>query len=386
MSPATSSPVPNPDPGALASQAAQALRQSEERYRQLILAVPAALYTIDAQGRITLFNEAAAALWGRRPEVGRELWSGAHRVYRTDGSILPHEECPMALALKEGRRVRGVEILVERPDGRRAWVLPHPEPLYDADGALVGALNMLVDVTERKAREDELRRAKEELEERVLDRTAELEALCFSIAHDLRQHIRGVNHNAHCIAEELTSEDPIMQERIGRLQGSTKKMEALVTDLLAYAKLSRKSLSRERIDVSRLAHEAAANLAHQYPRTEFRIAPGIAVVGDPSLVNVVLHNLMDNACKYSQGQAASLVEVGATPDGLFVRDNGDGFDMACAARIFRPFERLPRADGVPGTGIGLASVQRIVQRHGGGVRAESQPGHGAVFFVSFSPA
>jgi PAS domain S-box-containing protein len=126
------------------------LRQSEERFRHLIAALPAAVYVTDRDGRITLFNEQAAALWGRRPEVGKELWCGSFRIFRPDGTPLPHDECPMAVALREGRAVLGQEIVVERPDGTRAFVLPHPVPLSDASGRPAGAVNMLVDVTERK--------------------------------------------------------------------------------------------------------------------------------------------------------------------------------------------------------------------------------------------
>jgi PAS domain S-box-containing protein len=124
-------------------------RQIEEGLRGLVAALPAAVYTTDREGRITLFNEAAVELWGRRPEVGKELWCGSFRIFRPDGAPLPHDRCPMAVALREGRSVRGEEIIVERPDGLRRHILPHPEPLRDASGAVVGAVNLLVDVTDR---------------------------------------------------------------------------------------------------------------------------------------------------------------------------------------------------------------------------------------------
>src|SRR5262245_60226844 len=117
---------------------------------QVLDLLPVAVYTTDGEGRITLFNEAAVELWGRRPEVGKDLWCGSFRIFRPDGTPLPHDRCPMAVALREGRSVRGEEIIVERPDGLRRHVLPHPEPLRDASGAVVGAVNMLVDVTDRE--------------------------------------------------------------------------------------------------------------------------------------------------------------------------------------------------------------------------------------------
>ncbi len=125
----------------------EALRFSEARYRALIQALPAALYTTDERGRITLYNQAAIALWGREPEIGKDLWCGSWKIYRPDGTPLPLEECPMAVTLRQGRAIRGEEIVIERADGTRRHVMPHPEPMY-ADGVLIGAINMLIDVTD----------------------------------------------------------------------------------------------------------------------------------------------------------------------------------------------------------------------------------------------
>jgi PAS domain S-box-containing protein len=131
-----------------------ALRESETRYRQLIESLPTAVYTCDNHGRITLYNQAAAGLWGREPD-STDLWSGSWRMYRTDGTSLAHDECPMAVAMREGRPVRDVEIVIERPDGTKRNVLPHPDPIFDASGAVIGSVNMLVDITERKQTEEE---------------------------------------------------------------------------------------------------------------------------------------------------------------------------------------------------------------------------------------
>ena len=123
----------------------------------LFEALPTSVYTVDAAGRITSYNRAAVELWGRRPELNSEKWCGSWRLYRPDGSRLPHDECPMAVALKEGRAIRGVEAIAERPDGTRVHFEPYPTPLYGADGAVIGAINVLVDITERKAFEEQLK-------------------------------------------------------------------------------------------------------------------------------------------------------------------------------------------------------------------------------------
>jgi PAS domain S-box-containing protein len=144
---------------------------ASEAWRQLLEALPAAVYTTDAAGRITFFNEVAVELAGRRPELGRDLWCVSWRLHRPDGTPLPHDECPMAIALREDRAVRGVEVIAERPDGTRINLLPHPTPLHDNAGALVGAVNMLVDITERKQAEEAIKQLNETLEQRVEQRS-----------------------------------------------------------------------------------------------------------------------------------------------------------------------------------------------------------------------
>jgi len=134
----------------------RALGQGERHFRDLIEALPAAIYTTDAEGRITFYNEAAVALAGRRPEVGRDQWCVTWRLYRPDGTRLPHDQCPMAIMLKENRPIRGVEAVAERPDGTRVPFMPFPTPLHDASGALVGGVNMLVETTHHNRAEDRI--------------------------------------------------------------------------------------------------------------------------------------------------------------------------------------------------------------------------------------
>ena len=130
------------------------LRERARRFRELLEALPAAVYTTDAEGRITFYNQAAVEMWGCRPELGKTEWCGSWRLYWPDGRPMPHDECPMAIALKENRAVRGAEAIAERPDGTRIWFIPYPTPLRDPSGALVGAVNMLVDISHRKQSEE----------------------------------------------------------------------------------------------------------------------------------------------------------------------------------------------------------------------------------------
>jgi PAS domain S-box-containing protein len=158
------------------------LRERERRFRELLDALPAAVYTTDAEGRITYFNETAAELWGHRPTLGSSEWCGSWKLFWPDGTPLPHGECPMAIALKEDRAVRGMEAMAERPDGTRVPFIPYPTPLHDESGKLVGAVNMLVDITERKRAEEQQTLLVRELHHRVKNTLATVQAIMGSTA------------------------------------------------------------------------------------------------------------------------------------------------------------------------------------------------------------
>src|SRR5476649_1676819 len=158
------------------------LRERERRFRELLDALPAAVYTTDAEGRITYYNESAAELWGNRPTLGSSEWCGSWKLFWPDGTPLPHGECPMAIALKEDRPVRGLEAACERPDGTRVPFIPYPTPLHDEAGNLVGAVNMLVDITERKRAEEQQALLVRELHHRVRNTLATVQAIMGSTA------------------------------------------------------------------------------------------------------------------------------------------------------------------------------------------------------------
>src|SRR5437870_3361750 len=150
------------------------LRNREHFYRELLEALPAAIYTTDSAGRVTFYNQAAVSLAGRRPELGSDRWCVSWRLYWPDGTPMAHEECPMAIALREDRAIRGTELIVERPDGARVPILPYPTPLHDESGMLVGAVNMLVDISDSKKAEEVLHRLNAVLQQNVADRKQEL--------------------------------------------------------------------------------------------------------------------------------------------------------------------------------------------------------------------
>ena len=167
-------------------RAQAALRERERRFRELLNSLPAAVYTTDAAGRITYYNEAAVALWGHRPQLGSSEWCGSWKLFWPDGTPLPHADCPMAVALKEDRPVRGVEAACERPDGMRVAFIPYPTPLHDETGQLIGAVNMLVDISERKRAEEQQSQLVRELHHRVKNTLATVQAIMGSTAHSAR--------------------------------------------------------------------------------------------------------------------------------------------------------------------------------------------------------
>jgi len=364
--------------------------EGDKQFRNAILSMRLAVYTTDDKGRITLFNDTAAKMWGRKPKIGEDMWCGSWRIFKTDGTPLAHDQCPMALTLRAGKGVHGHEIIIERPDGTRACVLPYPEPLRDDAGKLVGAVNLLVDITDRKQAEQQILQLNSTLEARVnertellLDRTAQLETFCYSLAHDLRQHIRGVSLNARMAKELMSAGGNEGADALERLINSARSMESIVTDVLEYARSGSLDIHKRHVDFSELACHMKNEMHEIYGDVTIEVQPGLSAFCDREGLRLVLRNLLDNACKYTDPTRPNNILVGSSVKGaFFVRDTGAGFDMAYADRVFLPFERLHSNDRISGSGIGLAIVSKVTQRHGGEAWAQSEAGKGSTFFFT----
>ncbi len=381
---------------------AGALAESEERYRALYGALPVAAFLCDCNAVIQNYNPRAAELWGREPLIGVERHCGSLNLYLMDGTPMPHSQSPIMSVLRTGLAVRNVEVLMDRPDGTRIPVTVNFSALRDPVGEIVGAVTSFDDISERIEAERAMLQAQAELtelaavlEERVQERTAELmfsndelEGFTYSVAHDLRQQIRGVSINAAIVLADAGEVlDAQNRDLLRRLEQSAKQLGKLVDDLLGYARLARLEPEKKPFDLSELAREVSRQVVdREYcsSKTQFSVAPGLTARGDPTMVKFALENLIDNACKYSALTAEPLVEVGQDEQGFFVRDNGIGFDMAYVHKLFQPFERLLRGNDYPGTGIGLANVKRIVEKHGGRVWADSEPGEGSTFHFTLA--
>ena len=270
----------------------------------------------------------------------------------------------------------------------RAWPVPG------------GVAICFSDVTAEKVAEAQLKHEKAQLEQRVTERTAELtatasevRALSYAIAHDLRAPLGTISGFARALEDsESANVSEKGQHYLHRLQITTKKMGQMIDGLLQLAGVSTRKLQHEPVDLSVIAWELLGALRAQDPKRQVEVAvqPGMAVFGDKVLLELAMHNLIGNAWKFTEGHATGRIEIGShsSPGAphYFVKDDGAGFDSTYSDRLFKPFHRLHRDEDFPGTGIGLATVKRIVELHGGRIWAESTPNEGACFFFSLGTA
>jgi len=332
--------------------------------------------------------------------LGREPDSVADRQGYSPDLLLAHvvdEDRPRAMeevmaALFQEKQYR-VQYRVRRADGRLAWLLVVGNVERDEDGAPVRFYGFVQDITERMEATQEISVLNERLEERVRQRSQRLEvavkelsSFSYAVSHDLRQPLRAIAGYMSLLEEEVGQRLPQeARQFIGRVQAAARRMDAIIDDLLALSRVSHVSFERIALDLSAMARDVAGDVSAADPSRDVRwvIEEGLTVHADKGLVRIILQNLFGNAFKFSRGREQAVIELGSeVEDGervYFVRDNGAGFDSAHAQRLFQPFQRLHDASRFEGTGIGLATVARVVRRHGGWIRAQSAPDQGATF-------
>jgi light-regulated signal transduction histidine kinase (bacteriophytochrome) len=290
--------------------------------------------------------------------------------------------------------VRTSEVQILTPSGEIKSILQVSFPVKTEKGFRIGAV--VRDITERKQAEEEIRKLNAELEQRVEQRTNELQAankeletFVYSVSHDLRAPLRRMDGFARILQEDYADQlDAEGQRYLQHVRFSSQRMSELVDDLLKLSRLARSEIVPGLVDLSRLAQSVAEVLQQAAPEriVDFSILPGMKAYGDERLLRIVLENLIGNAHKFTAGHASARIEVGQLEkDGetvYFIRDDGAGFDMAYAAKLFGAFQRLHSPSQFEGNGIGLATVQRIILRHGGKVWAESAVEQGATFYFT----
>jgi len=296
--------------------------------------------------------------------------------------------------------VQAGEVNAERRDGTRFPAEVSVSFIESRQGPL--KIVFVSDITARKAAEQEIRQLNATLEQRVQERTTQLEAanrelesFSYSVSHDLRAPLRGIDGWSLALLEDYGRDlDERAQKYLTRVRGETQRMGLLIDDLLQLSRVTRSEIDPGMVDLSAIAKRIAGKLeeAHADRLLRFRIEPDLKVRGDSRLIEIALTNLFENAVKFTGPRAEAVIEFGATEHNghpaYFVRDNGVGFEMKHAATLFGAFQRLHKASEFPGTGIGLATVKRVVHRHGGEVWAEAEPDLGATFGFTlggFSP-
>lgn len=292
-----------------------------------------------------------------------------------------------------GEVIRNDEDYFARADGSGQWLRWEVRPWQTADGEIGGIVVFSEDTTQRKVAEMEIQRLNADLEKRVLERTAELSAanreldsFAYAVSHDLRAPLRAMNGFSHALIEDFGAQlGGDAKTYLDQIIIASRKMSELIDGLLALSRCTRGEMQFNPVDLSAIATQRLQALALTTPERKitWQVAPGLMVNGDTRMLDVVMTNLLDNAWKYTSKTDAAEIRVyeeeRAGERCFIVADNGAGFDMAHAERLFKPFQRLHRQDEFPGTGIGLATVQRIIHRHGGDISAHGEPNKGAYF-------
>ena len=381
----------------LANAMTASYRRSEERFRSAMQYSAIGKALLDTDGRIVESNPSFAGIVGRQ---SGELVGLALADLLDDAAADGVGTSQQLQAIDEaGGVVRGTRTL-HRRDGEQRQVQLTFAPVPGDPGRDIARLVQVEDVTERVRAEREVLSLNRTLEARVAARTRELreanrelESFAYSVSHDLRAPLRSIEGFSRILGERHAGQlDASGLDYLQRVRNATGRMASLIDALLKLSRVGRGSLTRERVDLSAMASEVAAALVEQSEHVpEVRIAPGLSVEGDRALLRTLLENLLGNAFKFTRGTPGARVEFSGMRDAsgrlaYVVRDNGAGFDQAYADKLFQPFQRLHSQEAFAGHGIGLASVKRIVERHGGSIRAEGRPGQGATFVFTLGDA
>jgi len=374
--------------------AEEALSKSEREFRTLTENSPDVIVRYDREGQRTYVN----------PEFERVNHLTAQQVYGRKPVELSTELSPMAVVFTEklmGAMALGTVAKIDlswTKDGKPICWFVRIVPEFDADGKVASALTIWSDITERKQAEEEIRILNQELELRVVNRTAqleaankELEAFAYSVSHDLRAPLRGIDGFSQVLLEEYQDKiDAQGKNYLQRVRSAAQRMAQLIDDMLNLSRVSRGEINFHQVNLSEIAQEIADNLHGTQPerQVKFIIHEGIKTIGDGRLLRIVLENLIGNSWKFTSKHPTACIEFGVQQQKerpvYYVHDDGAGFDKNYTHKLFGAFQRLHTTKEFPGTGVGLATVQRVIHRHGGNVWAEGEIEKGATFYFTIT--
>ena len=376
------------------------LRESERHLRAVIDALPVAIYTTDASGSLTHFNQAAVEFSGRTPELGRDHWCISGKLYNPDGTYLPHGQCPMSIALKEERQLLGAEAIAERPDGSRVWFTAHPTPLYDTFGKLIGGINMLIDITERKRVDQvllenniELKKSKNLAEKANRAKSDFLS----SMSHELRTPLSAILGFAQLLEASNPPPTPNQQRSVAQILQAGWYLLDLINEILDLTLIEsgRLPVSMETVSLPVLIRECETMIEPQALNRRITLnfptfESPLVVKADNTRLKQALINLLSNAIKYNRPLGSVTVtcnECAPNRVRISVTDTGEGLSPEKLAQLFQPFNRLGKENSSEeGTGIGLVMTKRLVKLMGGKIHVASTLGKGTVFSIDLDLA
>jgi PAS domain S-box-containing protein len=356
--------------------------ESSRQMRQVIESIRDAFVSLDRELRITYVNARMAYFWGYSPA---EMIGIPITELLGKSGVIGEQSIAFFREALESERPRTFE---NQFDGR--WYESRLFPFSDGVAAYVR------DITRRKQEQERIVELNAELENRVAERTMqlelankELESFSYSVSHDLRAPLRAIDGFSQALVEDYNEQlDDRARNYLDRVRKAAQRMADLIDALLRLARVARTAITYTTVDLSGIVEEFVTELRERDPdrHVDYDIAPGLVASGEPNLLQAVLENLLGNAWKFTRKTPGARIAFGVSPEGeFFVRDNGAGFDMAYGNKLFGAFQRLHASEEFEGTGIGLATVARIVHRHGGSIRAEGTIGAGASFYFVLPP-